>query len=357
MNDRQTQRVGFTLVELLVVIAIIGILVALLLPAIQAAREAARRVQCTNNMKQIGLAILNYENGKRVFPLAYTPAFTPSPTTNSPNGDGTTTICGTHRGGACPGSAGQGPRVCRRSTDKSHFILSFILPYLEQQALYDSIDFSQHWNDALKSNNRTITYNTTVADYLCPSAESADSRPALDSGSRPGRASTDYTLLVDISDSDYCDFVETPGLTKTKRSLQYLTSMLQDTPTSPRKITDGLSKSFMFFESAGRPFHYVKGRQQFPDGVPVPDFNWADPRVYGLWGNTFMNPSPYQAFDCSITTTMNCDNYSEIYSFHPGGCVFLYGDGSADLVSEDIDVDTFISFFTASAEDIPGGPR
>ena len=53
---------------------------------------------------------------------------------------------------------------------------------------------------------------------------------------------------------------------------------------------------------------------------------------------------------------MNCDNFSELYSFHPGGCVLLFGDGSADLVSEDIDVDTFISLFTASADDIPGVP-
>src|SRR3954462_1001397 len=69
---------GFTLVELLVVIAIIGILVALLLPAIQAAREAARRTQCTNKMKQLGLAIINYESTKRVLPLAATPNWTPT---------------------------------------------------------------------------------------------------------------------------------------------------------------------------------------------------------------------------------------------------------------------------------------
>ena len=69
MNQQQTTR-GFTLVELLVVIAIIGILVALLLPAIQAAREAARRSSCTNNLKNLGLAVLNYEQRKRSFPQA-----------------------------------------------------------------------------------------------------------------------------------------------------------------------------------------------------------------------------------------------------------------------------------------------
>ena len=73
MRKNRSHVRAFTLVELLVVIAIIGILVALLLPAIQAAREAARRTQCTNNMKQIGLAILNYESAKKQLPLAYTP--------------------------------------------------------------------------------------------------------------------------------------------------------------------------------------------------------------------------------------------------------------------------------------------
>src|SRR5215471_9824294 len=73
MSLYRSQKRGFTLVELLVVIAIIGILVALLLPAIQAAREAARRSQCVNKMKQLGLAVLNYESAKKVLPYANTP--------------------------------------------------------------------------------------------------------------------------------------------------------------------------------------------------------------------------------------------------------------------------------------------
>ena len=76
MSIRRSRHRGFTLVELLVVIAIIGILVALLLPAIQAAREAARRTQCTNKMKQLGLAMLNYESARKQLPLAYTPNYT-----------------------------------------------------------------------------------------------------------------------------------------------------------------------------------------------------------------------------------------------------------------------------------------
>jgi prepilin-type N-terminal cleavage/methylation domain-containing protein len=73
MNSSRNQARGLTLVELLVVIAIIGILVALLLPAIQAAREAARRSQCVNKMKQLGLAVLNYESSRKLLPPANTP--------------------------------------------------------------------------------------------------------------------------------------------------------------------------------------------------------------------------------------------------------------------------------------------
>ena len=91
MRFRRVASRGFTLVELLVVIAIIGILVALLLPAIQAAREAARRTQCTNKMKQLGLAILNYESAKKLLPMAYTPNYTGTQYYGPCSGSGTPT--------------------------------------------------------------------------------------------------------------------------------------------------------------------------------------------------------------------------------------------------------------------------
>src|SRR5829696_1036913 len=103
-------RRGFTLIELLVVIAIIGVLIALLLPAVQQAREAARRVQCANNLKQIMLAAANYEAG-----FGLTPVFTPS---------------------------------WQRSTDTGLFSgLTRLLPFLEQSDLYDSINFSVPGSD------------------------------------------------------------------------------------------------------------------------------------------------------------------------------------------------------------------
>src|SRR5687767_8536224 len=119
LRRQPATRSGFTLVELLVVIAIIGILVALLLPAVQSAREAARRMQCGNNLKQLGLALLNYEAGQRVFPFG------------------------------CGGAVGH-QRYAQTGT-----WAAFILPQLEQQALYDLFDFKKHMNDP--ANQRAVS--------------------------------------------------------------------------------------------------------------------------------------------------------------------------------------------------------
>lgn len=316
MRCHRTKSSGFTLVELLVVIAIIGILVALLLPAIQAAREAARRTQCTNNMKQIGLAMLNYESSKKHLPLAYTPNFT-----------------GQIGYGSCPGTNKPGNPS---NGLKAHFVLTFILPYMEQQPLYDRIDLNQHWDSSTLSTTKN-TKNVEVVkidlpDLLCPSTER-----------RPGTYTTDYYTMVDILDSPYCSLIEGTGLAKSKRSVDRLLGMLQDIPTKIKTVTDGLSKTFMFFESAGRPNNYNRNKQLVQ--VMTQDYQWADPGVYGVWGNS-ADPN------CPLTAVMNCNNYQGVYGFHSSGVLHLFGDGSADLVNEDIDIDTYISLYTRAADDV-----
>ena len=123
VRESKGERTGFTLVELLVVIAIVGILIALLLPAIQAAREAARRMQCSNHLKQIGLGILNYESVHRVFPP---------------------------------------PKTVR----PDHNMLTFLLPYVEQQAIYDRYDWNSNWSSI---KNRPARENE-IETFLCPTA-------------------------------------------------------------------------------------------------------------------------------------------------------------------------------------------
>ena len=138
-SSRQTgtPRSGFTLVELLVVIAIIGVLVALLLPAIQAAREAARRSQCQNNIKNAALAVLNFESARNITPEGMT--FLKAEEVNI-------------------GALGR---------FDANWIIN-VLPYLEEQALYDLFDLKRRINDVANSRNYNVR-GTTIASLLCPS--------------------------------------------------------------------------------------------------------------------------------------------------------------------------------------------
>src|SRR5262245_23023947 len=123
---KQARQVGFTLVELLVVIAIIGILIALLVPAVQAAREASRRMQCANNFKQVLLTVHNYHGAHKTFPP---------------------TVLGLAEGG--------------------HSWVTIVLPYFEEAALFDKYDFGVVWYDAANA----PVYSTTLTVLQCPSTE------------------------------------------------------------------------------------------------------------------------------------------------------------------------------------------
>ncbi|QDT68707.1 hypothetical protein MalM25_16310 [Planctomycetes bacterium MalM25] len=345
MNTKPIQagkRSAFTLVELLVVIAIIGILVALLLPAVQAAREAARRIQCTNQFKQLGLAILNYESANNELPLAYTPNYRGSSSRPPIGGD-------------CPGEALPRPEG---NGKRQHNFVSFILPYLEEQGLYDQMDFDLHWFDISTNSSgvRNIDVSTTpIPALICPSGPTIEERNGTQEikafDEFVGGAASDYALLVDIytpsgGSEGFCELVEL-GLVQ-PRNIDNLPGLIQDTPTSLRKCTDGLSKTFMVFEDAGRPLHYVQGEQLFDsdnDGRPGVESGggWADPDSYFIWPNSF---------DCGATTLMNCSNWDEIYAFHPGGANFLYGDGSVHFHGEDLDLELFVTLFTRAAGDV-----
>jgi len=154
-------RAGFTLVELLVVIAIICVLVALLLPAVQAAREAARRMQCTNNLKQHGLAVHNFHDTNQRFPAAFE-ELTASPTItgNSPWGCSWTARC---------------------------------LPYIEQQAVFQVYRFDRDWQDATTNAvPNTGPICTKIKAFMCPSAPAQNTRPQNN-----GRGNTDYAATTE----------------------------------------------------------------------------------------------------------------------------------------------------------------
>ena len=217
---RPKQDRGFTLVELLVVIAIIGILIALLLPAVQAAREAARRMQCTNNLKQIGLAMLTYESAHSLFP----PACVGAPTT--------------------------------------HNILTFLLPQLDQQSIQDLYHFDSNWNAAI---NKPAIEND-IDTFVCPSA--------------PGGRSfvTDYCTNEEITAGPRAVLIAS-GASAVRSDWHGFFLHCDDLenqpePTRISDVRDGLTNTFSLFEDAGRPFIYVMGVRN-TSKYKVSDSLWA----------------------------------------------------------------------------------
>jgi prepilin-type N-terminal cleavage/methylation domain-containing protein/prepilin-type processing-associated H-X9-DG protein len=194
-----TRRLGFTLIELLVVIAIIAVLIGLLLPAVQAAREAARRVQCSNNLKQLGLAIANYHDVNNAIP----------PTANN--------------------------------TGANNFSLkSRLLPYLEQTVMFSALNFSFSATDA---NNSTIHNNANLSAFLCPSDGNYP---------QPNVSATNYPNNVGLSRT-------TPG-SSTLGSLDGPAYKMgqppEDRVVSFATITDGTSNTAIFSE-------FIKGNNTF----------------------------------------------------------------------------------------------
>lgn len=299
---------GFTLVELLVIIAIIGILIAMLIPAVQAARESSRRISCTSKMKQIGIGIHNYVSLFDQFP--------PSKI-RLPNSD---------------------------NNNQGHNILTFLLPFLEQGHIYEMFDFSVNWQ---ATKNKPARDNR-IELFICPSAPQ----------NRSCRYSPSNPSMVDYKFSDYtsCERInigaqrlEAIGISKRSDMRSILRADWGGVVT-PATVTDGLSNSMLFFECAGRPFKFearkMRGDPEGSPKEPISGSEWANPQSE-IWVHTL----------CGNGTQMfNCNNQNEIYSFHNNGSIFLYGDGAVRFHSETIDPEVFVSLFTAFAGDIAQFP-
>ncbi len=328
MSMKRNSGRGFTLVELLVVIAIIGILVALLLPAVQAAREAARRTQCKNHLKNIGLAVLNFEATFRKFP----------PAAQSRTGRTWTQ--------ATP------PPLSR------HHGLSLLLPYFEQGNTYSQIDYDWDWNDNTHSNNETFSKQDLGGILICPSAP----------GGRERFDVTDYVPMnridLDPSRSEPHEKDAPGGLVKALVSQGLIddyggerdgakvwdgilqidrlrvdelgnVTLRNRRQVRAANVTDGLSNTFLFFESAGSPQFYVLGAFQVEDSGFDTAFRWASQ-------DTVMQLQYY----CGTSQLINCSNRSRIYAFHNTGTNIAYADGSVHYHTDDIDPQTFVSLFT-----------
>ena len=339
-------RRAFTLVELLVVIAIIGVLIALLLPAVQAAREAARRTACMNNMKQIGLGALEYESAFGTLPPGYL--------------------------------AGTNFIQPWRDSDAEGFhqftgVLVFLLPYIEQQAIYDrfteTLDIgidSRDENYALEPNASVIAQESIPA-YLCPSApQELPTLGIIDKvyGRLLGQLKLENQVWEDVNDKPFgrTHYLGVAGvlgpmssnLVYTMRgvprnimdSLQGVFSVRSRTKLA--RVTDGTSQTLMFGEAPGT------------FGVSIPDesggnlydgftqgFAWAG------WG-TLPTYSGLAIDETFSTTGPQYDTlWSHYGSLHSGGIViFTFADGSVHGLNKDMEQALFQELSTMSGEEI-----
>ncbi|QDU63282.1 Fimbrial protein precursor [Planctomycetes bacterium Pan216] len=297
-------RSAFTLVELLVVIAIIGILVALLLPAVQQAREAARRSQCQSNLRQQGIALSTYSSSHGQFP------------------PGSIFGANLSAGNPCHGN-NSNSRINWGSAPWT----VLILPFLDEQALYDRLNFDLpfDYQDTFgpQGHNFDLVYGRPVAQYRCPS------HPA--SLRHPGN--TSYMGVQGGFDNatDPSGFWCRPN-SADNRGYSINGVLTVNGNINEASISDGTSKVFMVGESKyQRSTHPSQGHIGWASGGRV-DRNWSAP---GVLATAIEQINGYPEPDQTIYQTRMFG------SFHPGGCYFLLADGSTHFINESIDLNTY----------------
>ena len=318
---------GFTLIELLVVIAIIAILIALLLPAVQAAREAARRSQCVNNLKQIGVGLHNYVSSVGVFPPGYVSALDP-------------TVLD----------------ACNQDQENQHGVDlgtgwawgSMILPYLEQAPLYNSINFNLsvafHQNDTCSL--------TPLAAYLCPSDPGPSTVPVFEDPPDPANPGSFSAMnIVDtLSRGNYVGMYglgeicsqsganDSPNNNGAGPLGMHAGMFYRNSRTSFATITDGTSNTIAVGERSHN-LSYVTWTARSIDG-------WLGKTSPIEGGTDQFNPSPEECWTQVLgpagledgnRTINNPEAHVEDYwSRHPGGANFLFADGSVHVLKSSI---------------------
>jgi prepilin-type N-terminal cleavage/methylation domain-containing protein len=316
MSSRKRSR-GFTLIELLVVIAIIAILIGLLLPAVQKVRDAAARLQCQNNLKQIGLGLHNYHDANNFFPPAYTVIATPPPSATSWG--------------------------------------VYILPYIEQDNLYKQYNLT----GTIGTTPNLTVVSTHLKVFQCPAAPNPN-RLYTD-GPVPGSAlgvsswgntpvgwtasAGDYTVTtgVRLGTLNSCFAGGDRDGVLEARVLVNATSPV--TGTKILAITDGTSNTMLIAELAGRPAVYRAGKQVAAT-APFQGAGWGDALNGENWfvGSLFDGNDGGDGGPCVV----NCTNIRGrgIYSFHSSVANILLADGSIRSLSSSINQCTFAALVT-----------
>jgi prepilin-type N-terminal cleavage/methylation domain-containing protein len=336
---------GFTLIELLVVIAVIGVLVGLLLPAVQMAREAARRAQCSNNLKQIGLGLHNYEAAHRMFPAGASHAV----------------------------NLGQAPGA-RTSNGPSYNVM--ILPFIEEHELFDRLNMSGlspgqsnesqpsagHLN-GIQANRRGM-----ISMLRCPSSPHEAIIEGYEQRSSYAGVSGAYP------DPSFQEARTAPTFFQICNYLTYQGhcsgggTLLPNRPLRLKNISDGLSSTMMLIEMSGRLRHDVDGREYdiSPSGLfigwmigtrvigcpgagehdnciggPGSEFNWTSELTTTIWNVTTIRFTPNKGFPPTGFGIPSQQPWGNIVNWpassaHPGGVNSLRADGSVHFIDDSV---------------------
>ncbi len=306
-------REAFTLVELLIVIAIIGVLVALLLPAVQSAREAARRASCTSNLKQLALGVHGYHDVNHKLPPLY-------------NG-----------------------RLDWRSVSFGLETFSWrveILPFIEQRDLFGRFDYSQFATDPKSQ----PAVNHSLEIMSCPSTPRTS---ALARGLWFGRSQFDEARTAATTDYNASEgYLATecipggwgevkrgqPGDPLTLRTISFV------------DLTDGLSNTTLILERAGLPDHYFASGAKFEPHEPPQFRTWGNVGMWAISAETLLNHLKVVAGEPIV----NGDNLHGLYSFHPGGAHAAFADGSVHLIGQAIDAKPLLALITRDGDETVG---
>ena len=330
----KVRRRGFTLIELLVVIAIIAVLIALLLPAVQQAREAARRSTCKNNLKQMGLALHNYEETYRRFPSG---------------GEGTDWT-------GYNSFLQTGPTAVNQTQFDPHSTMTSILPYIDQGPVYNLMNLSYGYNDSAFPSNQ-VASRTKIESFLCPS----NGVYVEDFG---GFGQADYfpTAYTDILPAGAICPTTMGGPYRCKSSTTNRAfrkdGMLALGGTPVGRVTDGLSNTVAIIESAGKEGQaftssYINppvvgsvvsgcgsgGTLRCPNRWAEPDLGSgvSGPPAGTSPGVINQHKTPNGGPTACPWSTNNCGPNDEPFSFHAGGTHAVLGDGSVRFLGENTD--------------------